>query len=176
MTPTQVNLLEMAAHADISATSYTLSVGNQSKITCYFTEDKVSKTYSLENKIFCPVYINKLRTIACIDNGSDLTVMQYKLYKSIFLTAHKRLLKPSILKTIKSFSDDPIKVHGQVVCQIRFNDPNLFSKITLTIISDIPGVPLFLFGNDSLRECCAALAFTGDKSNPTPEMLSLIHI
>ncbi|RPH78923.1 MAG: hypothetical protein EHM77_06455, partial [Planctomycetaceae bacterium] len=97
--------------------------------------------------------------------------MQYQLYKSIFLTSHKKLLKPSILKNIKSFSDDPIKVHGQVVCQIRFNDPNLFSKITLTIISDIPGVPLFLFGNDSLRECCAALAFTGDKSNPTPEMV-----
>jgi hypothetical protein len=32
-------------------------------------------------------------------------------------------------------------------------------------------VPLFLFGSDSLRRCCAVLAFAGDISNPTLEMI-----
>jgi hypothetical protein len=96
--------------------------------------------------------------------------MQYNLFKYIFSSLHKRLPKPSNLKTIKSFSDDSIHVHGQVNCIIRFPKPDSYSKITLTIIDDIPGVPLFLFGNDSLRKCCAVLAFTGDISNPTPEM------
>jgi hypothetical protein len=161
----------MAAYADISATSYMVSVGSQSKIACYFTEDKVSESYNLEKKIYCPIIINNYHVIACIDNGSDLTVMQYNLFRDIFANLHRRLLKPNNLKTLKSFSEDSIHVHGQVNCIIRFTVPDSYSQITLTVIDDIPGVPLFLFGNDSLRKCCAVLAFAGDISNPTPEMI-----
>ncbi len=109
--------------------------------------------------------------IACIDNGSDLTVMQYNLLKYMFVSLHKGLLKSSNLKTIKGFSDDSIHVHGQVNCVIRFTEPYSYSQITLIVIDDIPGVPLFLFGNDSLREYCTILVFAGDISSPTPEMI-----
>ena len=88
----------MASHADISATSYMINVGNQSKITCYFTEDKVSQITNLEKKFFCTIFINKLRCIACVDNGSDLTIMHYTLFKDIFSSVHQKVLKPSVLK------------------------------------------------------------------------------
>jgi hypothetical protein len=91
--------------------------------------------------------------IACIDNGSDLTVMQYNLLKYMFISLHKGLLKSSNLKTIKSFSDDSIHVHGQVTCIIGSTEPYSYPQITLTVIDGIPGVPPFLFGNDSLRKC-----------------------
>ncbi len=69
-----------------------VSVGSQSKFTCYFTEDKVSESYNLEKKIYCPIIINNYRVIACINNGSDLTVMQYNLFKYIFASLHKDYL------------------------------------------------------------------------------------
>jgi hypothetical protein len=39
LTPTQVNLLEMANHSDISATAFTICMGNQSKCNCYFVHE-----------------------------------------------------------------------------------------------------------------------------------------
>jgi hypothetical protein len=78
MTPTQVNLVEMAALANISATSYSLSTiyeeECQPKLCCYVVDDMYSTNFSLERKSFCALYINRLRVIACIDNGSDLTL------------------------------------------------------------------------------------------------------
>jgi hypothetical protein len=117
-----------------------VSVGSKSKINCYSTEDKVSESYNLEKDIYCPIIINSHCVIACIDNGSDLTVKQCNIFKYIFANLHKGLLKPSNLKTIKSFSDDSIHVHRQVNCIIRFTKPDSYSRITLTNIDDTPGV------------------------------------
>jgi hypothetical protein len=52
MTPTQVNLVEMAALADISATSNSLTVTEecQPKLCCYAIDDMNSTDYNLERK------------------------------------------------------------------------------------------------------------------------------
>jgi hypothetical protein len=94
MTPTQVNLVEMAALADISATSYSLTVTEecQPKLCCYAVDDMYTD-YNLKRKSFCAFYINKMRTVACIDDGSDLTVMQYTLFINIFPYAHRSILE-----------------------------------------------------------------------------------
>ena len=161
----------MASYSDISATSYCVSTGSQSRINCYATNDSFNMQYSIERKIYCPVFINKLRVIACIDNGSDLSVMQYSLFKSIFLSSARAILKSCQLKTIKSFSANSIDVYGQFKCMLGFsmNEPRV--NVDITVIADIVGVPLFLFGNDSLRTTWAALAFVGDKEDPQPEFI-----
>jgi hypothetical protein len=69
MTPTQVNLVERAALADISATSYALSSiyeeECQPKLCCYAVDNMYSTNFSLKRKSFCALYINRLRVIAC---------------------------------------------------------------------------------------------------------------
>jgi hypothetical protein len=172
MTPTQVNLVEMAALADISATSYTLSVGSQPpSFSCYAVDDNYNSLYMVERKSYCAIYINKYRTIACIDSGSDLTVMQYELFNSLFNRTSTRILQDCTLKSITSFSANPITVHGQFTCYIGFSPGGPTVPITITVIMDIVGVPNFLFGNDSLRATWAIFAFAGDKDDPQPELV-----
>ena len=73
---TQFNLIEMASHSSISATSYGLNVkmGNQ-PLSCY-TVDNPNLRVGLDRKIYFAAFINKQRIIACVDSGSDLTLMQ----------------------------------------------------------------------------------------------------
>jgi hypothetical protein len=60
LTPTQINLLEMAKYSDISATSFTLTLESQSKPNCLFVEDwELQEQSELENKAFCAIFINK---------------------------------------------------------------------------------------------------------------------
>ena len=173
LTPTQINLVEMAALADISATSYAISVSGecQPKICCFALEDNFSVNFNLERKTYCALYINKFRTIACVDNGSDLTVMQKSLFTNLFMYTHRRILEPCILKSITSFSANPIKVIGQFTCLVSFTISGPKVPITITVISDIIGVPNMLLGNDSLRATWAVLAFAGDKNDPQPELI-----
>ena len=161
----------MASYSDISATSYCVNAGSQSKIVCFSVNDNFNVQHNIERKIYCPVFINKLRVVACIDNGSDLSVMQYSLFKSIFLSSARAILKTCQLKTIKSFSANSIDVYGQFKCMLGFSMGGPVVSVNITVIADIIGVPLFLFGNDSLRTTWAALAFVGDKEDPQPEFI-----
>jgi hypothetical protein len=175
MTTTQVNLVEIAALADISATSYALTTIIEEechpKLCCYAVDDMYSTDFSLELESFCALYINKMCTVVCIDNGSDLTVMQYTLFVNIFPYTHKRILEPSNLKSITSFYANPISVHGQYTCLVSFSEFSPKVAISITVIRDISGVPTMLLGNDSLRTSWAVLAFAGDKNDSQPELI-----
>jgi hypothetical protein len=130
-----------------------------------------STDYNLECKSFCALYINKMRTKACIDNGSDLTVMQHTLFVNIFPYTHKHILEPSKLKFISSFSANPIPVHSQFMCLVSFSEFGPKVAITITVTRDISGVPTTLLGNDSVRTTWTVLAFAGDKNDPQPELI-----
>jgi len=158
-------LLEMAEKANISATSFTVQAYN-SPPKCL----SVSYREGLDKKLFIPVYISNYRVIACLDSGSDLTIMQIGLYKSIF--KNKKLSKCAI-PHIKSFSNNSIKVLGQVTCTVKFNTRNnLTATLTIVVINNINDqVPSFLFGNDSFKTCLATLGYTGSRDNPEPEFM-----
>ena len=97
--------------------------------------------------------------------------MQKSLFTSLFMYTHRRILEPCILKSITSFSANPIKVIGQFTCLVSFTISGPKVPITITVISDILGVPNMLLGNDSLRATWAVLAFAGDKNDPQPELI-----
>ena len=171
LTPTQINLLEMAKYSDISATSFTLTLESQSKPNCLFVEDwELQEQSELENKAFCAIFINKKRVISCIDSGSDLTIMQIGLLERIFQGLEKNLVEPSRVKNITSFSQNSIKVLGQLNCQVAFSKNGPLVEINITIVCNIPGVPTFLFGMDSMRRTKAVLSFDGG-TNARPKML-----
>ena len=134
----------MAEFSDISATSYTLTLGSQSKISCYAIEDSLGSSSNLERKTYCAIFINKFRVVTCIDSGSDLTVMQQNLFKAIFPNNYAKIMKNSNLECIKSFSSNSIKVNGQAKVWVGFSRYGKLLPINLTIIEDIDGVPTFL--------------------------------
>ncbi len=170
LTPTQVNLLEMAALADISATSYTLGIGVQSPPNCYFLEDDYDCDANPERKAYCALYINKMRVIACIDSGSDLTVMQEDLFNKVTYNGGTKYLEKCNIKSLTSFSQNPIKVLGQSPCLVSFTRDGPKSRLNITVVSNIPGVPTFLLGTDSLRQTLAVLAFNGETGKAHPEL------
>ena len=169
---TQLNLLEMAHNNGISATSYMLQVECQEKfnILCYAFEN-MSLREGIDKKTYIPIYINNFRTIACADSGSDLTLMQYSLFKKLFKNYKNLIQKNNNLK-IKSYSDTDLKVIGQCPLNIKFTQTGDPVKIDLTIVQDInAAVPIFLFGNDSLRKTFATITYKKEVDNPSPEII-----
>jgi hypothetical protein len=79
LTKTQINLLEMAAQCNLSATLFTVQVGSQPSkpIQCLVVNIPNFRN-SLDNKLFCTTYINNYRVMTCIDSGSDVTILQYR--------------------------------------------------------------------------------------------------
>ena len=77
---TQLNLIEMASNSAISATAYGINVkmGNQ-PLKC-FSVDSPNLRTGLDRKIYFAAFIHKYRIMACIDSGSDLTLMQENQY------------------------------------------------------------------------------------------------
>jgi hypothetical protein len=84
--------------------------------------------------------------------------MQYELFTSLFTRTSTKILKSSQLKSITSFSANPITVRGQFTCYVSFSEGGPKVPINITVIVDIQGVPNFLFGNDSLRASWAVFA------------------
>jgi hypothetical protein len=89
----EINLIKMAENPEISATAYSKSRKN------------------LDKKIYFAVFMNKLRVIACLDSGSDLTLMQEALYIKIFKSV--KFLSSSSIKNIKSYSNNTIQIIGE---------------------------------------------------------------
>jgi hypothetical protein len=106
----EINLIKMAENPEISATAYSNSIGSQSEIySCLATNEKSRK--NLDKKIYFAVFMNKLRIIACLDSGSDLTLMQEALYIKIFKSV--KFLSSSSIKNIKSYSNNTIQIIGE---------------------------------------------------------------
>jgi len=171
LTKNQVNLMEMASKSNISATAYMLTLGIQSKIkskkliNCYAVETPYG---NLEKKIYMTLYINNLRVIACVDSGSDITIMQEGLYNAIF---KHRKLPPSQIKTVKTFSSTHLKILGEMSCLVKFTKEGALSTLTIYFVEHIGDtVPMFLFGNDSLKATLATLAYSGHVDYPIPEI------
>ena len=96
--------------------------------------------------------------------------MQLDLFKRLFKN-YKNYLKNEDSLTIKSYSDNDLTVLGQCPLRVKFQPLGQQIILTIIIVKDINAtVPSFLFGNDSLRTTLAALAYTGDKNNPSPEI------
>ena len=166
---TQINLLEMASDSKISATAYGIQVGDQSNILKCFAIDNPLLRQGLDRKVYFSAYINNTRVTACTDSGSDLTLMQERLFNKIF--GKNTLLQNSIITDLRSYSDNVIKIKGQIVCPFYFKRNTPYINLTIIIIQDIPGsITPFLFGNDSLKACLATLAYTGNITNPLPEL------
>ena len=156
--------MEIAGMGNISATAYMIRIMGSQDTNSIF---KISGNDD-DKKIFIPVYLNKLRVIACTDTGSDLTLLQISCFKKIF--PHGKLQKEKNNTLIMSFSGTPVGLEGIFETEIRFEPrkPGIFVK--LFIIPDNPIVPIFLFGNDSLRKGLVTLAYTGTIKNPVPEI------
>ncbi len=168
---TQLNLLEMASNSRISATSFMININRNKnqRINCY-AFDNIAYRDGIDKKTYIPLFINNLRVIACADSGSDLSIMQLNLFKRLFKN-YKNYLKNEDSLTIKSYSDNDLTVLGQCPLRVKFEPLGQQIILTIIIVKDINAtVPSFLFGNDSLRTTLATLAYTGDKSNPSPEI------
>ena len=129
------------------------------------------QSYSIqgvERKVYIPIYIGKYRVIACTDTGSDVTLIQEGLYKKI-LGKHP-YETPSNLGSLKSFSGTSITIRGRMDCEVKIQRHSQGFRITLYIVEDIPNVPTFLFGNDSLRTGKSILSYAGVTPDPLPEL------
>ena len=166
-TKTQINLLEMADLANISATSYTVHLEYQpDTLRCITLENRIG----IDKKLYIRLNINTQRVMACLDNGSDLTLMQHDLFTRLF--QHKNVLKPTGIKSIKTFSNNTVKILGQFQCSVKIDNNLPATDLVIMVIKNIDlSVPSFLFGNDSFRKCMATLSYTGNKNDPTPEFI-----
>ena len=158
-----LNLIEISEHANISATSFGVNIGNQSKdisITCFGVDNPLSKK-GLDRKLFIPLFINTYRAVACVDSGSDLSLCQVSLFNKLFKDkTHELQVSP--YTDIKSYSDHILEILGVVTCQVKFRRSGPTVKLTFAVIQDInPSVPSLLFGNDSLQAILATISYSG---------------
>ena len=157
----------MAGYGKISATAFMIRRGivlaNSAR------EKPKSEVKDSSKKIYIPTYINNLRTVGCVDSGSDITILQYDLYRRIF---HKdRTLKDSDVSHITTFSDSTVPVLGRINVPICLSKTHSGIPMSIYIIKDIPNVPKFLIGNDMLKAGLGLLAYTGDINQPYPEVI-----
>ena len=70
--------MKMAGYGKISATAFMIRRGivlaNSAR------EKPKSEVKDSSKKIYIPTYLNNLRTVGCVDSGSDITILQYDLY------------------------------------------------------------------------------------------------
>jgi transposase InsO family protein len=158
-------LLEIAGMGNISATSYMLRQMSSQDTNFIFRNASKNKN---EKKIYIPIYLNKFRLIACTDTGSDVTLMQNSLFKTIF--PYRALSEASKNITILSFSGTKIEIVGMFETEIRFDLRKDGIFVNILVIPDNPTVPTFLFGNDSLRAGLVTFAYNGTVENPIPEI------
>ena len=162
----------MAEDSQISATSYAITAESQPMVLNCYTVNNPNLRLGLDKKIYIPLYVNNMRVIACVDSGSDLTLMQHTLYSKL---AGNQKLRKSQVGVIKSYSDNVIKVKGETNIYVKFSQYSAPVSLTIIIIEDIAGsITPFLFGNDSFKTCMATLAYTGNVADLQPEFT--VHV
>jgi len=161
-----VDLLKWAEEANVSATAYMLRGGSNRK---YLSQINPELRDDVGKKIYIEMYIKGRKIIACADSGSDLTLMQESLYKT---AVNKYPLKNTLIECVTSYSSDSIKVLGEQMVYVQFSRKGPTVPLNITVISDIEGSTApFLFGNDSFKTCLASLSYTGNREDPTPELI-----
>jgi hypothetical protein len=169
----EVNLIKFAEDK-FSATAYMLNINASSQdkhqIQLY-AFDNLTLKEGTDRKTYAPLFINNIRTVACIDTGSDLTLMQVTLFKKIFPN-YKQYINPENEISVNSFTNTAMKVLGIVPTYVKFTRYGTPITIDITIVDAISHkVPLLLFGNDSLSKSMTMIMYTGIKNNPVPEVI-----
>ncbi len=163
--------MAIAGYGSISATSFML---NANSIYNNALREKPQAPDKTSRKIFIPVFINKFRIVGCVDSGSDVTILQYSRFKSIF---HTNLgLHESDISHITTFCDNNIPILGikNVFVCLKRDTPGI--KLKMYIINDIPNVPTLLLGNDLLKTGLGTIAYTGAINDPIPEVRFLFPV
>ncbi|MBG0744848.1 MAG: DDE-type integrase/transposase/recombinase [Cylindrospermopsis raciborskii KL1] len=168
--PLSETLMEMASYRQISATAYTIKVGDTSTYNNNSPCSKNTSDPGIVRKIYIPTYLNKVRLVGCMDSGSDITILQQSMYDRIFHNRDRKLTKSDI-PFITTFSDTHVKIIGKLHTFMKLSVCHPGLLITVYIIQDIPNVPVFLIGNDVFKLGLVTLSYTGDLQDPYPEII-----
>ena len=168
LTKTQINLIELAQNSDISATAYMVNCQPMRK--CIAENNEIA-SWGSERKTYFPLYVGQERVMVCVDQGSDLNLIQRSLFEKLFpLRLYE--IKNKDFGVVKTFSNHPVKILGSFSCLVKPTKYGPPFITILTIIEDLKsGIPNFLFGNKGLQDGWATFAFTGCKDDPSPELI-----
>ncbi len=168
LSQTQINLIKLATHSDISATAFMVNHQPVRKCLAYPNE---SAKWGSERKTYIPLYIGQTRVVVCVDQGSDVNLMQKNLFVKLFpLRLYE--IKTIDQGIVKTFSNHPVKILGSFSCQIRVSRSGPPFITIIHIIEDLKmGIPNFLFGNKGISDGWSIMAFTGCKDDPQPEFI-----
>ena len=123
-------------------------------------------------KIFATFFLNNFRVVGCVDTGSDLTIMHNTLFKKLF--PHIKVLHKSNFATVTCFDNMVIPIKGKITCILKCQQNMKGFTIDLQVVGDIPNVPSFLLGSDSLKTGLATISYIKTNSIITP-LLSFSH-
>jgi len=165
---TQLNLMELANDSTISATAFMV---NHQPVNKCIAHNSDYASWGSERKTYIPIYIGKTRVVACVDQGSDVNLIQKNLFIKLFpLRTYE--LKNLAQGSFKTFSNHPVKILGNFSCQIRVKKNGPPYVTILHIIEDLMnGIPNFLFGNKGILDGWSVFAFTGCREDPQPEFI-----
>ena len=160
--------MELATSSDISATAY--MVNSQPPHKCIAYDSEIA-SYGSERKTYFPIFIADRRVLACVDQGSDLNLIQKTLFEKLFpLRVYE--IRNKDQGNIKTFSNHPVRILGSFSCLVKVNKYGSPFITIFTIIEDLKnGIPTLLFGNRGLADGWAMFAFTGCIEDPCPELI-----
>jgi len=174
-------LMKMAEYHKISATTCMVRVSpniynNSTEIVGGHTQQSFDREMErpLAKKIYVPFYVNDVRIIGCMDSGSDITIMHESMYERMLtLTDPVRPPKmlPSKIPYLTTFSDTQVTIIGMCGMWLKPASRAFPVRVDVYIVPDIPNVPVLLIGNDVFKSGLVTLSYTGDTSDPYPEII-----
>jgi hypothetical protein len=188
--PLSDRLMELAGYSKISATSCVVRISSRLKASD--SEENINleentryaclgssarKEIPVDRQCYVPFYLNNKRVVGLMDSGSEITIIHLSLFKRVFLSDSS--MQTSDLSFIRSFSAGEIPILGMKSIQLKPDRYKPGISITLYIIQDIPGVPIFLVGFNVFSQGMIDFNLTGLIEDPTPEIIfkqpTLIH-
>ena len=124
------------------------------------------------SKIFIPIHVNGYRVVGHLDSGSDVSIMQFSLYKNLQKSLNYRIdeISDSTVKNLTSFSGDNIPVKGEIFVNLKFSASSPSSRFRILVIKDIGVTPPLLLGDDLLKQHLGSISYdvnTLGKTFPT---------
>jgi len=160
--------MKLASNSEISATAYMV---NRQPVHHCLAHNNDHASWGTERKTYITLYIGQTRVAVCVDQGSDVNLIQKTLFTKLFpLRLYE--IKNKEQGIVKTFSNHPVKILGSFSCQIRVSRHGPPFITIIHIIEDLKaGIPNFLFGNKGISDGWSILAFTGCKDDPQPEFI-----
>ena len=160
--------MKLASNSDISATAFMI---DRQPVRKCIAHNNDHASWGSERKTYIPLYIGQIRVVVCVDQGSDVNLIQRNLFTKLFpLRLYE--IKNNDQGNVKTFSNHPVKILGSFSCQIRVQKGGPPYITIIHIIEDLKqGIPNFLFGNKGISDGWSILAFTGCKEDPQPEFI-----